>query len=235
MPLRSTLLSVGTFAALATTSLVAGHRPQAMAAPLVARPTAAAPTARVEAREQVDDAIAAAVIGSITRQFDTSDVVVQLGTVHVRPASIQDRQVTGDGRLRIDGQGDWIPFRFAAMYDTASTEVTYPQLELGGGAGKTVAAGSSLATSLDQQITKALHDEFQSQPVKWTPNAVKATDVGRFVRIDGAGLVDFGAEGSTPAQVQGLYDAKAHRWVRVHYELGPGSEWSATTSGIASL
>ncbi|WP_133500074.1 hypothetical protein [Cognatilysobacter terrigena] len=235
MPLRSTLLSVGTFSALAATSLVAGHRPMANAAPLVAQPTAPAPTARVQTREQVDDAIAAAVIGSITRQFDTSDVLVQLGKVDVRPASIQDRQVTGDGRLRIDGQGEWIPFRFAAMYDTASTEVTYPQLELGGGDGKAVAAGSSLATSLDAQVTKALKTEFQSQPVKWTAGAVKATDVGRFVRVDGAGLVDFGADGSTPAQVQGLYDNTSHRWVRVHYELGPGSEWSATTTGIASL
>lgn len=235
MPLRSTLLSVGTFAALATTSIVAGHRPVAAGAPLVAQPVAQAAAARIEARQQVDDAIAAAVIGSITRQFDTADVLVQLGKVDVRPASIQDRQVTGDGRLRIDGQGEWIPFRFAAMYDTASTEVTYPQLELGGGDGKAVAKGSSLATSLDRQVTRALQAEFQSQPVTWTPGAVQATNVGRFVRVDGAGLVDFGADGSTPAQVQGLYDATARRWVRVHYELGPGSEWSATTNGIASL
>ncbi|GAB1596057.1 hypothetical protein [Lysobacter claricitrinus] len=234
MPLRSTLLSVGTFAALATTSLVAGHH-AAPGAPLAARPVAPAAASRVEAREQVDDAVAASVIGSITRQFDTSDVVVQLGKVQVRPASIQDRQVTGDGRLRIDGQGEWIPFRFAAMYDTASTEVTYPQLELGGGDGKAVVAGSPLAVSLDRQVAKALQGEFQSQPVKWTSGKVDATNVGRFVRVNGEGLVDFGPDGSTPAQVQGLYDSVAHRWVRVHYELGPGSEWSATTTGIASL
>ncbi|MGY4516199.1 hypothetical protein [Lysobacter sp. HA18] len=235
MPLRSTLLSVGTFTALAATSLIAGHRTTAAAAPLVAAPVAPAATSRLEAREQIDDSVAAAVIGSITRQFDTSDVVVQLGKVQVRPASIQDREVTGDGRLRIDGQGEWIPFRFAAMYDTTSTEVTYPQLELGGGDGKAVVAGSSLAVSLDQQVAKALHGEFQSQPVKWTSGNVDATNIGRFVRVNGEGLVDFGADGSTPAQVQGLYDSAAHRWVRVHYELGPGSEWSATTTGIASL
>ncbi|TZF91306.1 hypothetical protein [Cognatilysobacter lacus] len=227
MPLRTTLLSIGTFSALAATSMVSGHRaPSAVPA---AAPVAAS-ASRLEPAAKVDDAVAAAVIESITRQFDTTDVVVQLARVNVRPASIQDRQVTGEGRLRIDGAGEWIPFHFDAMYDTASAEVSYPQLDLGGGASAPVRGGSPIAASLDQQVTRAMKSEFQSQPVRWSMRAIRATDLGRFTRVQGSGVADFGSDGSSPAQVEGLYDTIAKRWVRVHYELGPAPAGSAFAS-----
>jgi len=55
--------------------------------------------------------------------------------------------------------------------------------------------------------------------------------LGRFTRVQGSGTADFGAEGSTPAQVEGLYDTASRQWVRVHYELG-GADREAS---IASL
>ncbi|HEY4583811.1 MAG TPA: hypothetical protein VIG88_13275 [Lysobacter sp.] len=228
MPLRTVLLAAGTFSALAATSLVAGNR--TAPAPLVAKPVAAAAQARLEAREQIDDAVAAAVIGSISRQFDAEDVVVQLGRVAILPASIQDRQVSGNGRLQIGGDGEWIPFRFDATYDTASAEVTYPQLTLGGEDASTVATGSPLAASLGRQVAAALRSEFQNQPVRWTAGDVQAASIGRYVRVQGQGIADFGDEGATPAQVQGLYDSVARRWIRVHYELGP-----TATDAVATL
>jgi hypothetical protein len=226
MPLRTTLLSIGTFSALAATSMIAGH--QAPAAASVAQPVAASPG--LQAAAPVDDAIAAAVIESISRQFDTADVVVQLGDVQVRPASIQDRRVTGEGRLRIDGAADWVPFHFDAMYDTASAEVTYPQLDLGVGASAAVPATSALAASLDSQVTRALKAEFQSQPVRWSLSDANASQLGRFTRVRGSGVADFGADGSTPAQVEGLFDTTAKRWVRVRYELGPAPGEGAVAS-----
>jgi hypothetical protein len=217
MPLRTTLLSIGTFSALAATSMIAGHQAPASAAspdaPGVVQGIAS--TAAL-----VDDAIAAAVIESISRQFDTSDVVVQLATVQVRPASIQDRRVTGEGRLRIDGGNDWVPFHFDAMYDTASAEVTYPRLDLGSGTSAGVPTTSALAASLDGQVTKALKAEFQSQPVRWSLASARTSQLGRFTRVQGDGVADFGPDGSTPAQVEGLYDTASNRWVRVRYELG---------------
>ena len=229
MPLRTTLLSVGTFSVLAATSLVTGRHPAAAAPSEPAAPTS------LPAPERVDDAVAAAVIESITHQFQTGDVVVQLGKVDVRPASIQDREVVGGGKLRLDGQGEWIPFRFAAMYDTASDEVTYPKLDLQAGAARTMDTHSTLAASLDRQVDQALETEFQSQPVTWSLAKARVAGVGRYLRIEGEGLADFGADGNTPAQVEGLYDTVAKRWVRVHYELGPGSAWMPDRGAVASL
>ena len=227
MPLRTTLISIGTFAALAATSIVGGHQGRPVDAGAAATPAASMDMARPD---RVDDAVAAAVIESISRQFDTADVLVQLGRVDVRPASIQDRRVTGAGRLRIDGSGDWIPFRFDALYDTASAEVTYPKLDLGGGTPAKVANTSALATSLDGQVAKALGNEFQSQPVRWSLADARSEQLGRFTRVEGSGVADFGVDGSTPAQVEGLYDTAARRWVRVHYELGPAPAEAALAS-----
>ena len=226
MPLRTTLLSIGTFSALAATSMIAGHQVPASAS------TVPAPQAvpALGPSTQVDDAVAASVIESISRQFDTADIVVQLGDVQVRPASIQDRRVTGDGRLRIDGAADWVPFHFDAMYDTASAEVTYPQLDLGGAAPAPVGVTSAIAASLDGQVAKALKAEFQSQPVHWSLENARTSRLGRFTRVQGSGTADFGADGSTPAQVEGLYDTAAKRWVRVHYELGPAADSGAVAS-----
>jgi hypothetical protein len=229
MPLRTTLLSIGTFSALAATSLIAGHQ-----APAAASTTSAAaemPVSTLQASTKVDDAIAAAVIESISHQFDTADVVVQLGDVQVRPASIQDRRVTGAGRLRIDGASEWVPFHFDAMYDTSSAEVTYPRLDLGSATTAALASGSPLATSLDGQVNAALKSEFQSQPVHWSLASARTSQIGRFMRVQGSGVADFGADGSTPAQVEGLYDGVAKKWVRVRYELGP----AADAGSVASL
>ena len=226
MPLRTTLLSLGTCSALAATSRGGGHLGRGGTDAAVTAPTPAAAT-DIAQPARVDDAVAAAVIESISHQFDTADVLVQLGDVDVRPASIQDRRVTGAGRLRIDGSGDWIPFRFDALYDTTSAEVSYPKLDLGGGAPEKVARTSALAASLDGQVAKALGDEFQSQPVRWSLADARSEQLGRFTRVEGSGIADFGPDGSTPAQVEGLYDTAARRWVRVHYELGPASTGTA--------
>lgn len=229
--LRPLLLTVSTVASLAAGSLIAEGR-DSRAVP-VARAVDSTPHSRMDARDPLQDAVAAAVIGSVARQFDTDDVTVKLDQVRTTPASIQDREVQGTGRVRLDGDPQWIPFRFAALYDTGSTEVTYPRLQLGE-AGRT-AATPALSRSLAERIGTALAAEFEGQPVAWTAGPVTVSDDGaRFVRVSGTGVADFGAEGQVPAQVEGLYDRRRARWLRVNYELG-GAEVEPAPVQVASL
>ena len=230
---RPVFLTLGTVAALAAGSMLAHGRdavPQ-----LVAKSSAAAPDAGQEGAQRMNDALAAAVIGSISRQFDTGDVTVQLANVDVVPTSIRDRELRGTGRLRIDGDPQWIDFSFAALYDTANTEVTYPRLKLGS-VGSASAADAALAKSLQAKVASALDAEFAGQPVMWTQGTTMVAGTqGRFARVSGTGIADFGPEGRVDARVEALYDRSTQRWLRVSYELAPVQDVASVGQPVATL
>lgn len=224
---RPILLTVATAASLVAGSMIAHGRDGA--APVTARAVQA-----TDAGSRVDDAVAAAVIGSISGQFDTDDVTVQLADVNLVPSSVRDREVQGSGRLRIDGDAQWIPFRFAALYDTEIAEVSHPRLQLG--AVTTGAADARIAQGLQARVASALSAEFAGQPVSWTQRATRVSNGDqRFVRVTGTGLVDFGVEGQVDARVDALYDRHTGRWLRVSYELGEPSGMSEAGVAVASL
>lgn len=206
-------------------------------------PAAASPDARwVQAQARVDDpesriqgdlaldaAVAAAVIGAVSTEFGERKVEVTLDEVAVAPASIRDRTVSGEGRLRIGGDPEWIAFQFEVLYDTVNASAGVPALRLGDPdpATEAVALDSSLAAGLDARVNADLSSEFASQPVELVTSRVTATDLGRrFIRVESIGTAEFAGEGTTPAQVRALYDREADEWVRVRYELGTTSNWA---------
>lgn len=232
--IRPILLSFGTLSTLAVGSMFATGTPHAVEP--VAIVASAVDTSSASPAEALDDAVAASVIGSISRQFDTDDVTVKLDDVRITPASIQDRQVTGSGRLQLARDGEWLTFRFSGLYDTASTEVTYPQLVLGAGPTRPVDVGSAIARGLDRNVASALAAEFTDQPVAWTlDRASVAGEGGRYLSVVGSGTADFGAEGMAEAAVRGLYDTVARRWLRVNYVLGESLDVAEAPPAIASL
>lgn len=179
--------------------------------------------AEADRGQAMDDAVAAAVIAGVSRQFGESRVDVRLDSVDVQPASIRDRVARGDGRLRLGQDRAWIPFRFEALYDTASAAVSVPRLALGDSRpGHEVESGSNIARALVERVDMALHDEFSQQPFDLVIERVVTQGAGdRLVQVRGTGTVDFGAEGATAAQIDALYDPVEARWLRVDYELGP--------------
>lgn len=238
--IRTLLVSLGTASALAASSLFAGGATAASASPASTTATGVtaaadkAPVTRAQASNAMDAALAAAIIGSLSSQFAASNVRVQLDDMKVVPTSIQDRQVTGAGRMQLNGDSEWIPFKFAALYDTASTEVTYPQLQLGGGAATPLAPRSTLAKAFTTQVLHALATEFSDQRVRWSLDHATSRGNGRFVRVEGDGNANFGNDGRTRAHVQGVLDTRTGNWARVHYELGADSRW-VDPSPVATL
>ena len=185
------------------------------------------PASRMEGDEAMDGAVAAAVIGAVSQQFGDTQVAVKLDTVAVDAASVRDRTVSGDGRLQLGGDVEWIPFRFAALYDTVGTTVSYPQLTIGGSPGtRSIASNSKMATALATKVDAALRTEFQEQRVDLVMERVTTSDIGtRYLQVRGIGTADFGAEGTTAAHVDALYDRNTRQWLRVSYELGTTSNW----------
>lgn len=209
---------------------------QAGSPPALRANAVVAPQSRAEARDAVDAALAAAVIGAVTAQFDEPDVAVTLGRVTMQPASLQDRKLTGQGRLRLGDDPAWIPFGFEALYDTGTASVSYPHLVLGDGtAGRELSPASKLAHALQGRVRRDLRAEFQQQPVDVAVERVISHPAGRrFVHLKATGTVEFGAEGSAPARIDAIYDTRERRWIRVGYELageaGVGTE-PATATG----
>ena len=190
------------------------------------------PASRMEGDEAMDGAVAAAVIGAVSQQFGDTQVAVKLDTVAVDAASVRDRTVSGDGRLQIGDDVEWIPFQFAALYDTVGTKVSYPQLKIGGSPGtRSIASNSKMARALATKVDAALRVEFQEQPVELVLERVITSDVGtRYLQVKGMGTADFGEEGATAAQVDALFDRTTSQWLRVSYELGTTSNWDGRPS-----
>ena len=183
---------------------------------------------RVEADQAMDGAVAASVIGAISTQFGERKVAVKLDEVAVRPASVRDRSVSGIGRLQIGKDHTWIPFQFDVLYDTATASASFPAITLGDAAGGTeIALDSGIARELGQRADDALADEFAQQPVQLVVNRVTTTDAGeRYMVVEAMGIADFAAEGTTPTQIEALYDRQTGEWLRLDYELGTTSNWA---------
>lgn len=225
--LVSSLLTAGLL-----TSAMAGQatRPAETAAPASIKSEAitSAPQSRIEGDEAMDDAVAAAVIGAVSGQFGERKVTVKLDTVDVAPASIRDRAVSGDGRLQIGDDTEWLAFRFKAQYDTQAAAVSYPYLTIGGSDGATpVALDAPMAKTLLAHVDRVVSSEFAGQPVVIAFDQVKSVAASaRYLRVEAVGSADFRAEGTTPAMVHGLYDRKTGEWINVAYELGTTANWA---------
>lgn len=181
-----------------------------------------APETRSEGREAQDAAVAAAVIGLVSGQFGERAVQVKLDRVDTVRNSLLQVDVSGDGRLLIGDDDEWLPFRFACLYDTVANTASAPRLVIGGDEpGQAMPVQSGMAVSLRNEVETRLRDEFRQQVVSLTLDRVDSLDTGkRYARIEAAGTADFGRDGSTPTGIEAIYDRRAAAWVQVRYELG---------------
>jgi len=233
-------LAVAAMAACGVLTSVAIAQGQQTAAPTWIQATALEPQSesRIEAAQAMNDTLAAAVIGAISTQFGERKVEVRLDSVAVEPASLRDRLVAGSGRLRIGDDPSWIAFQFETLFDTRNAVATEPALVLGDPDPDTraIALESTLARELDRRVDAALDAEFAGQPVELVTTSVTTAEAGqRYLQVKALGTADFAAEGTTPAQIQGLYDRQAQEWVRVDYELGTTSNWTDETDPAVAI
>jgi hypothetical protein len=226
------------FILFAGAGLVASAAPSADEAQqeIVAKALDATPESRVEGDRAIDAAIAASLIGAVSSEFDQRAVEVKLDQVEVAPAGLVQRDVRGSGRLMIGKDADWIPFRFAALYDSELSSVDYPALILGAGEpGQPVATDARVAQRLSNEVDRRLGLEFAGQSVRFALDSVRLSPAGKhYQRLDANGIADFGVEGSTATDIQALYDPRSGEWLRVSYELGASANRDAIHQVLAS-
>jgi hypothetical protein len=236
---RTNLLTTSLLTTLAVSVLLGGSviaETPAAQRQIVGVSLAAPPQSRMQARQVIDDATAAALIGAISSQFDQPNVVVKLDHVEATPAGIIQRELNGAGRLQIGNDESWIPFRFQALYDTEQASVGNPILTLGdAGSDQGAVADSAMTNKLAAAVGQRLHQEFAQQQVRVVLGSVRTMAAGRnYLQVHARGTASFGKDGATDADVHALYDVRKDQWVQLGYELGAVLDSTTTAQTVAS-
>lgn len=234
--MRRTSIAIATLFGCGLLASAIASQPAATPEAIEARAIDPTPESRVEGEQAIDAAVAAAVIGAVSTQFGERTVEVKLDAVHATPVSLVETNVEGAGRLQFGNEDEWIPFRFATLYDTSNAAVTAPRLTIGGDEpGQEIAPDSTMAMQLRAQLDGRLRDEFAQQRTAMVLDKVTVVDAGkRYTRVEAIGTADFGSEGATAAKVEALYDRRTRQWLRVDYELGTGADRGALQDSVAS-
>ncbi|MGJ4802010.1 hypothetical protein ACQYVW_02065 [Luteimonas sp. SDU82] len=198
----------------------------ATAAPARASQAAAQPGAATSGNEALDNAVAAVVVAALAEQMNTASIEVSIDSYEVGIASLRDRNVSGLGRMRLDGDEEWIGFRYSTVYDTTFSSAGYPRLTIGGvSAGeREVPNDSGLVRELEERVMVELDRQFGGRSTRLQLDDINTVQGGgRLLRINAQGIADFGLDGSTPVRIEALYDRVAGAWQRVNYDLGTAS------------
>lgn len=213
------------------------------AAAAVTTPTAAATGPAGESvapsHERLQDAVASVVVVALTEQFDGRTIEVSIEDYEVRILGVHEREVTGRGVVAVgDDPEDSVRFRYRTLYDVVTSDAAYPAITVdGAGAGseRSVPNDATLIGELDARVAAELGRDLGGRRVWLQFDTIESYESGqRYVRIDAAGIADFGVEGRTPARVEAIYDRRVDAWVRINYQLGEASRGFATMAHTGS-
>lgn len=183
---------------------------------------AAEPAQASSGDEALDNAVAAVVVAALSDQLGVPAIEVRLDSFDVANAGPRDRSVSGQGRLRMGGEGGWIGFRYRTLYDTLLRSAGYPELTIGGvGAGEhEVPNDARLVSELEDRVVSGLASQARGTPRLQLDRILTVEGGQRLLRITADGVADFGLDGTSTIEIVGLYDRVADRWQRVDYTLG---------------
>lgn len=172
------------------------------------------------ASNDIQDVTAVAVVESLRSRFSGSDVEFKFDSFASDQASEQDHEVHGAGRFRLVGGQMWMPVRYSALYDTATSSIQGAELVFAAQSAAMSQAPTDLA-ALDAAVARKIADEFSSQAVDFDLGAVTliAGDA-RYAMAQASGVANFAGEGAASVTVQALFDRGTGRWLGVSYTLG---------------
>lgn len=173
--------------------------------------------------EALDNAVAAVLVSTLGRQFDGEAIALRIDSVQLGGTGQRDRVVSGEGRMRLGDDPEWIPFRYRTLYDTTFGNAGDPELTFGGigGADRSVPNDALLVRQLEDRVLAEL-DASQGGGSRLQLDRIATVQAGhRLLRIDASGLADFGLRGDSPIRIGALYDTRTAQWRRVEYELAP--------------
>ena len=218
-PMHRILLAslIGTVAA---GTVAAGNAPGLFVEGRADAQASTAPTLDARAREAIDAATAAALIGALQSRFEGERVELRLGEVKAERVSLRDLALHGDARIRFAGAQAWMPIRFDALYDTTGMVVESPNIVIGARTAYAKRADALPLPGLVSALDAALDAEFQSNAVDVSLG--KAQVIGSDGRRDivaADAVAIFDGHDRVPVSVRALYDREACRWLAPSYDF----------------
>ncbi|MGV8943546.1 hypothetical protein [Thermomonas sp.] len=171
---------------------------------------------------KVDDSLVGALIEAIVRQLDGRAVEVKLDAV-----SQQGNGLGGTGKLRIEGENEWMGFRFRLPQDYRTVGVGDAGIEIGGIATdeRNVPNDPRLLSLLESEILAALSKGSAQTALRLQLDRIETLEAGKsYRRINTTGVADFGREGTRPIRIEALYDQHKNVWLYTRYWLDKRDE-----------
>lgn len=175
--------------------------------------------------ESLDNSVAAVLVAALSEQLATPAISLKLDSIDARAAGPRDKTVSGQGRVRMADDDDWIGFRFRTVYDTLFLSAGDPELVIGGvtESERESPNDAMLLIQLENRVAGDLDREYGDGVSRLQFERIRTVEAGtRLLRISATGTADLGAGGEMPLQIESLYDIKRDTWLHVDYTLGQG-------------
>lgn len=166
---------------------------------------------------KIDETLVGALIEAIVRQLDGRAVEVKLDTV-----AQQGDGLAGTGKLRLEGEDEWMGFRFRLPQDYRTVGVGDAGIEIGGITVDEhhVPNDPRLLSLLEGEILAVLSKGNSQAPARLQLDRIETLEAGgRYRRINTTGVADFGRDGTRPIRIEALYDQHKNLWLYTRYWL----------------
>lgn len=189
---------------------------------------------QAEKLRAVDYALAGPLVSVLSEQLGGQAVVVRLEKMNVELSGSNLHTVTGFGTLCIEGQNEWMGFRYQAVYDSRLEQAGFPQVSIGGVTEneRDVPNDPRLVRLLDEQVSLILAAEKNLPLVRLQLDRITTVEAGtRYLSMNAGGLADLGVAGTLALSIDGIFDRSRNEWLSVHYDLGDSSASRVSLTG----
>ena len=161
----------------------------------------------------------AALAAQVRTDLDDDTAQVALARIDVQRASLRTLELHGQGEVRLAASAA-MPLDVVAVYDLVERRLERVEYTAHPIATASAVDDGKMRAALSQRIDQRLDAEFRDQPVAFRLLTVERVDYGkRRLRLQGAGLTDFGAEGVVYTPFVAILDKRDGKLIELTYEL----------------
>jgi hypothetical protein len=161
----------------------------------------------------------AALAAQVRADLDDDQVQVTLAPLDVQRASLRTLELRGTGEATLAASGA-MPLDVVAVYDLVDHRLERVDYTARPATAASPVSDGRIRKALSDRIDARVAADFRDQPAHFRLLSVERVDYGRNrLRLEGAGLTDFGAEGVVYTPFVAILDKRDGTLVELTYDL----------------